>query len=336
MIAFISLILLFFTLVGINSASYLNGIQKCFMLLVSLSMFVIIFNNLPLGFASDQEDYYNLLTRSNLESQPYKTFILGVISFIPVTADFSLIALRLFLYILCISAFIYFGEKICNSPVKAFSLILIPSIAIHATLFLREPIIYAVIIGYLFFLVNKRLFLAVICWILVALIRADTAIIIFPVFLIVINNNSYQSFLAFSGILATYFMLNNFEPLNFIFNSYRNQYGIEHNILDSFSGLLFSASNFFFGSRDFQIATIMLSLESFLMIYILYFAKNKTILISLLLLSILIIGSISDNSGFILRIRSSIVLIFVVLYFFEIKSIKVMNKIKNNQRINHI
>lgn len=326
MIAYTSLIFLFFLLFSFNSNNYFDGLKKSYLVAVFMALFVILFNALPATFASDQYEYYEIIKDRNFENLPYKVIILSIVSYIPISAEFGLTALRLFLYILCIFSFIYYGQKITNSLLKSSILLLIPSIAIHSSLFLREPLVYAAVIAFVFYILNRKFFLALIFWIFVASIRQDTAILIFPLFLFFFRKDWQKSLFAILGITFTYFALIYFEPLNIFLNGYRNIWGIQHDILSTPYGIFSSILNFLLGSKSLDFATFLLFLESIFLIYILLNLNNKTIPFAILLLGILTVGSLSDSSGFILRIRSVIMLIFLLLYFNE----KTVGKKKNS------
>lgn len=315
MLIYLILIMVSFFISSIQSNSHEDTIKNSYINIILLTFFLVIFFVLPSSFSSDQYEYYEIIESDIFSNLPFKTLFIGIVSYLPINwYGFEINDVR-FLFFIISSTFIYFiGKKITGSSIAPLLFFLLPSVAIHSGLFLREPLIYGFLFIYMYYIYKDKIILSSISWVLIFFLRPDSAILVFPMFLTFFKNINLRIFFAIFGLIFTYFLLEFYEPLNFVFNSYRNMYDIDHNMLSSLGGIFNSFSNFFIGSRSLSIATILLLVETFILLYILYKLDNKIIALTLILMGIIIIGSISDNSGFILRLRSSIVIIFMIMY----------------------
>ena len=318
MLIFLTLTLASFFIFTINTNSHGETIRNSYINLILVSFFASVYFVLPYSFSSDHYEFFVIIGSEKFSNLPYKTFIIGLVSYVPINFYFfGIDEIRFLFFLLCASSIYFIGKKITKSSILPLFFFILPSVAIHSGLFLREPLIYAVLFIFIYYIFENKFIFSLIAWVFVFLLRPDSAILIFPVFLQFFKNKNLRFFLAFSGVIFTYLMLEYYEPLNFIFNSYRNQYDMSHNTLSNIDGLVGAIFNFFIGSRSANISTILLITESFLLLTLYFKLDNKIVTTALILIGIIILGSISDNSGFILRLRSVIVVIFLLMYFKE-------------------
>ena len=105
-------------------------------------------------------------------------------------------------------------------------------------------------------------------------------------------------------------------PFNFDFNSF------------------FSATkNLLLGSALIQIETLIIAFETVIVLMMIVNMKNRNLVLLMWFVGILLVGSISNNSGFIIRLRSPLILITVIYFFHE--RYNLVNIRKDNQIIGH-
>jgi hypothetical protein len=67
----------------------------------------------------------------------------------------------------------------------------------------------------------------------------------------------------------------------------------------------------------FEIPTLIIAFETFVISFIIYQTKNTKVIFLMWFVGILIVGSISDNSGFLVRMRSPLILVTVLYFLYE-------------------
>jgi hypothetical protein len=262
---------------------------------------------IPDSFAGDQYYYHdyiiNVINGSDLDLNNFKSNVIFIISY-------PLFLITHNLYLVCFINFIVL-VYILNRYKNNLIVLLFPSILFYSLLFLREVYLYIFII--ILFNAEKKSF-KYIAIIFIGLLRPDSLIIISPLILLDLFK-SINIVLIFSFLLA---LLINLFLIDYYLESYRlifdgfNISGLF--IIDLFTYLI----NYLLPLSGTELAVYFSLIEFVLIIFIVIFIYyNKyyylliTFLCSLIVGSILI-GSIGDNIGFNLRLRSPMILSFLI------------------------
>ncbi len=272
---------------------------------------------LPEGFADDQYEYFDFMRYDFDQLNQVKYKVMYIISFIPLQIfDFEMLSLRYLFFI----SYILILLKV----LKAFNflylslpiLVIMPSVFLHASLFLREPVSYIFITLFIFFVLNKRFLFSFLSFLGVFVIRPDSAGLIAPFFLMLF---SYRKDLQNYGILVLliiYTYLVFYSPISIFLDGYRFLFGVPDFSL-SLNSILDASKNLLFGSMIIEIPTLIMLFETVIIFYLIYKIRNRKIIIFIWFIGVLIVGSISDNSGFLLRMRSPIILVTVLYFLYE-------------------
>ena len=107
-----------------------------------------------------------------------------------------------------------------------------------------------------------------------------------------------------------------YSPIATFLDGYRYLFGISDFNLD-LASIFSAAKNLLFGSMIFEIPTLIIAFETLVISYMIYQTKNTKVIFLMWFVGILIVGSISDNSGFLVRMRSPLILVTVLYFLFE-------------------
>lgn len=252
----------------------------------------------PLEFANDQEKYLNVIQEGNpsgsltlLEHGGLKLIAMHTFSIIQLyfvkSIDFvKIINFTIFSFIL----FLYARE--CKYK-NIFLIIFIPTVLLHATLFLREIYVYELMV--LLFLTKSRLLFFTI-FVLIGFLRFDSIIIITPLLI-------YREKLRYGGILylliiAASILFYQSEIYQSSLEGYLKLYEIKQpSVLDA-------VTNFYIPSAGHLFGYIFVAVELIFLTYFFYFNRSLMLLAAITVVGAIFLGSASDNIGFILRIRS--------------------------------
>tara|TARA_B100000900_G_scaffold370996_1_gene349903 strand:- start:18278 stop:19276 length:999 start_codon:yes stop_codon:yes gene_type:complete len=309
-------------ILGLAFIATLNYEKKLFMnnvffFIVSNFIFIFTVSILPEGFADDQYEYFDYMRFSLNEIPSIEVSTMYIASFIPVQIfEFDMLSVR---YLFFISFVLLLLKILKNFSLGHLSLLLLlamPSVFLHSSLFLREPISYVFIILFVYFVLKKQLFFSSLFYIVIVAVRPDSAALVAPFFLFFLSGRrNIQNFgIIFLLILYIYIIL--FSPLSLLLDGYRGLFSMPPFNLD-FNSFYMASKNLLLGSTLIQVETFLIIFETIIATIMIANMKNKNFIILMWFVGILLIGSISNNSGFIIRLRSPLILITVIYFFYE-------------------
>jgi hypothetical protein len=274
---------------------------------------------IPEGFADDQVEYFEFVKggESDLWVSSFKNTGLFLITFIPIRyLQFDIFSAKVLLFSLVMLSQLYLLFRIRSLLWFFPILIIVPSYLLHSGLFIREPMVYMIIPFLIYSVMFKNLASSILWLLVVAVLRPEAALIVSPILIYHIKTSDKLKFLILGlyvvGLL--YVMTNTI--LEDVLNGYRLLFDVQ-SFLINLDSIIFSAGNLFLGSRSLDIAGALLIFESVFVFFLIFAIKDKTPILFAYLVAILLVGSISANSGFIIRIRSSLVLVTVLWYLCE-------------------
>lgn len=290
--------------------------ENIFYYLFANCYFLLITFFLPSGFADDQYEYFSFIPY-DLNDIGSKYQIMKIVSYIPYEFfEFDLMNLRYLFFINYVVVLLFFLKKLNLNSLSLLFLIIMPSIFLHAGLFLREPIVYVFITIFIYAIVKKRLLISVFSFLFILLIRPDTAGLLTPLFIYLVSNKPRIHFFLSIMLVCIYIVLITSTPIETLLSGYRSLFGMPDFGINirSISRSLF---NLLFGSGSFEVATLLIMFESIIAVVIIYKIENKSIIVACWFLGLLLIGSISANSGFIIRTRSALIVTTFIFYFYQ-------------------
>lgn len=291
------------------------------------------------GYGDDQYEYYQYVQNLSIWDYSLLETIIGIkyrVMYVlsPSVAIFgaSLITATFINYILLtyILSKIFRGRYLVI--VYYCSVLLIPSIYIHAVTFLREIFVYIVASLFFYNFATKNghssLSVIIITFSLVAIIRIDNAVLITPLLIHSSRLNKNTKYIAYlSNFIITYFLI---SYQNDMFNNYRTLFGmgevpIHHQIF-----------NFYLPTKGSLAASIMSFWECMVIMLIwltiAYYRQLHHLIMPYFFMQaigILLLGDVSDNIGFTTRIRSIILFSMVISLFTHVllsKNVSVRNR----------
>ena len=290
--------------------------KNLFYFIIANLYFVLITLLLPEGFADDQYEYFGFV-KYDFDVLQYKYQIMKAASYIPYELfSFEMMEIRYLLYISFIVILLFILYELNINNYALLILIIMPSVFLHAGLFLREPISYIFIVFFIYSIIKKRFLFGILSFLIILIVRPDSAGLLTPFFIFWLTSNKRIQFLFSTILVASYLILITSTPLEILLDGYRSLFGMpDFNI--NLQSVINSLLNLLFGSLLPEIATILILFETIVTIVMLSQVKNKNIFLTCWLIGLLIIGSISNNSGFVLRMRSPLLLITFIYFLFE-------------------
>ena len=290
--------------------------RNIFYYLLANLYFLLIILSLPDGFADDQYEYFSFMTY-DFDSLGLKYQIMQIASYVPYKLlAFDLMSLRYVFFINYVLVLLFVLKKMNLESTALIFLIIMPSIWLHAGLFLREPISYIFITFFIFAILKKKFIIGILSFLMVFIIRPDSAGLLTPLFIYWISSKPRTQFIFSILLVGLYAFLITNTPLEILLNGYRGLFGMPDFVISPRS-ISYSSFNLLFGSGALETASLIMLIETIFVLILLFNIKNKSILVSCWFIGLLIIGSISDNSGFIVRMRSPLIIITFICYFFQ-------------------
>lgn len=315
----ISSLLIFLS--GLAFTIYLSNNRKglivnIFYYVVANCYFLLILFMLPSGFADDQYEYF-LFMQYDLDVIAFKYKVMKIASFIPFELlIFDFINLRYMFFVNYVVVLLFFLKKLNLDSLSLIFLLIMPSIFLHAGLFLREPIVYIFITIFIYAILKKRFLVSIIAFLFIVVIRPDSSALLTPFFIYLYFSKPKTQFFLAIILVSFYTVLITSSQIETLLNGYRNLYGVEDfNI--SISSISQSLLNLLFGSRNFDIPTLIIVFETAIAGAMVYKIENRSIIVTCWLIGVLLIGSISFNSGFIVRTRSPLIIVTFIYYFYQ-------------------
>ena len=308
--------------IGLGLLSLINFEKKIFVnniffYLVANLIFIFTVLILPEGFADDQYEYFEYMRYDFDQLNQIKYQIMYVISFIPLQIfEFEMLSVRYLFFISYILVLLNILKQFEIGYLSFPVLILMPSVFLHASLFLREPMSYIFITLFVYFVLQKRIVFSFISFVAIFAIRPDSAGLVAPFFLMIFSRNRNLQNLGIFLLLIIYTYLVFYSPIALFLDGYRYLFGISDFNLD-LASIFNAAKNLLFGSMIFEIPTLIIAFETFVISFIIYQTKNTKVIFLMWFVGILIVGSISDNSGFLVRMRSPLILVTVLYFLYE-------------------
>lgn len=301
------------TFLSRNKTSF---IKNLFYFIIANLYFVLITLLLPEGFADDQYEYFGYV-KYDFDSLQLKYQIMKAASYIPYELfSFEMMEIRYLLYISFTVILLFILYELHINNYALLILVIMPSVFLHAGLFLREPISYIFIVFFIYSIIKKRFLFGILSFLVIFIVRPDSAGLLTPFFIFWLTSNKRIQFLFSTILVASYLILITSTPLEILLDGYRSLFGMpDFNI--NLQSIINSLLNLLFGSMLPEIATILMLFETIVTIVMMSQVKNKNILLTCWLIGLLIIGSISNNSGFVLRMRSPLLLITFIYFLFE-------------------
>jgi hypothetical protein len=319
---FLSFIILLYLLSDSIKAEFIYVIIFSTFLLLILFTTTII---LPQNFADDQVEYYSAISYSyDFSDYQYKNFVLQIL-FSPLVKFFnvSFNSLRMIIATIFISLLLLFSYKNKFEVLLPIIILFIPSVIIHSTLVLREIIVYSIIIiGFLFY-ANKKYKLFYITIFSLIFVRVDSFLLVSPFlfFPVKIINFRLKVFILLFLITLLWYLSIFFPQLNLFLSGYQSLFGITDQI-GSFDAIYNGLKRFFGLGLNYGIPTFAILLESILLIMILKDREIRPYAIIAIIIGAMLIGQLSNNPGFILRLRSPVILTMLLLYLIKINERK--------------
>lgn len=290
--------------------------QSIFLILTSFILFILISTLLPDKFNNDQFVFLDIINKGyelNL-----KVFFLGlfdpnlfynskvVIEF----AQFSLGLANLYaIYLL------YNYSGLHNLKMWSF-LILCSGFTIHVFSFLREPFLYFFITIFVYFLFKNKVLLSLIFIALIALARVDALIYTLPFFIIILSfRNRFKhiyKIIVFTYLTVYWFSF--YGPLSVYTEPYIRQFTLLSGLESNFS-LIQNILNLI--TPSLSLVKILFQIQLIGILYFIFKFKNNINIykasIYIFLFTMIILLSISNNYGFLLRITSGMALMFFLI-----------------------
>ena len=287
--------------------------------IVSLVWYMLILSVLPEGFASDQYEYFDFVKNNafDIEDASIKYLVMFYFMYIPINIfDFGIADAKYFLFSIMILSLLYFLLRIHLLSAFLPILFLLPSVFLHAGLLLREPIVYIIIPLLTYSVFNHKKYLAFILLLSVGIVRPETALILSPIFISFFTKQYNRQVFMSATLIIVFLYIMTTPPIEIILDGYRELFNVQKFYI-SLSSISYSIKNLLFGSFSLDVANIILILESCLVFLLIYLIKARLLLIVSYLMAAFLIGSISDNSGFIIRLRSPVIMVTIFWYVFE-------------------
>ena len=280
-----------------------------FSLFIILLIFFLIRLLLPAQFAPDQIEYFVGSSSEDLKFSvaSYKFMGLWFASHYSIHyLGFTISELQFLLFLYFLVPYIYFVSINGSMLLGTALLFLMPSVLIHAGLYLREPLAYIFIVIFFISIKKDSLLLGLLALFATAVIRPDFSIILSCFLGMFLKNRNMQTLFFISFITLSYYVLV-YSEFSQVLKGYRSLFGMPEFTL-TIGNLLTSFFNVLVGKKDFSIETIILSIETIFLLFMIYFSRDRKVILCALFVVIILVGSVSDNSGFILRIRSVLIL----------------------------
>ena len=292
-------------------------INNVFFFIISNLLFIFIVLILPEGFADDQYEYFDYMRFSLNEIPSIEVLTMYIASFVPIQIfEFDMLSVR---YLFFISFILLLLKILKNFSLGHQSLLLLlamPSVFLHSSLFLREPISYIFISLFVYFVLKKKLFFSSFFYIAIIAARPDSAALVAPFFLFFLSGRKNIQNLGTIFLLTLYIYIILFSPLSVFLDGYRELFSMPPFNLD-FNSFYMATKNLLIGSSLMQIETLLIFFETIVVTIMIANMKNRNFVMLMWFVGILLIGSISNNSGFIIRLRSPLILITVIYFFYE-------------------
>lgn len=290
-------------------------VNICYFILAN-AYFLLVTLILPVGFADDQYEYFSFINY-DFDLIEFKYKIMQLSSYIPFQLlEFDLMSIRYLFFVNYVVILLFILKKLNLESTALIFLTIMPSVFLHTGLFLREPIAYIFVTTFIFGILKKKYLIGIFSFLMVLIIRPDSAGLLTPLFIYWVSSKPRTHVILSTLLVFIYYMLITSTPIELLLNGYRSLFGMPNFDL-SFYSIGYSIFNLLFGSGRLEIATLIMAFESIVVLIVLLNTKNKSVLIACWLIGALIIGTISDNSGFIVRMRSSLIIITFIYYFFQ-------------------
>ena len=301
-------------------------------------------------------DYYNFDILRHSDQNKFLTLIL---TFIPLPSVDNIISAVYLNKFLLFSLIIYLIKFNYIKNYQAIILLLYPSLFLYSSLFLKETVIIVFLtISYIYLIKEKYLF-SILCIGLVFFVKANLAllfVIIYGLYIVLYylkpNLQKVIYILILSGLLFIVLGLhsNLLEQLNlliFNFNMEASNYSKESQLFDKnliginlksfllifkssisfwFKPLIYKATSLSELGQSIENILIFITLAYFLKKLYLIDIKKTYFLITALLITSLPYAIIVSNVGTLSRYRFSIIIIFMIIIFFE------LNQNKKNEK----
>lgn len=311
------LLIQFFFLLLMTVLFKKNFIDFLWLSLVASLLYLIINYVLPLpeGFNNDQYVYLELA--NDVNSYNIKTFYHKL--FKPYFFLEGKIVIEYVQYFLGLSnfylIFLLFNRGL-NHFKMLFFLVLCSGYSLHVFTFLREPFLFLLITFFVYFLFKNKVLLSLIFIALIGLARVDALLYILPFWIIKLSMR-YRFKHIYKIILFTYltvYWFSFYGPLSVYTEPYIRQFtllsGLESNI-----SLIQNILNLI--TPSLSLPKILFQIQLIGILYFIFKLKNNTHFyntsIYILLFTLLILLSISNNYGFLLRITSGMALMFFLI-----------------------
>ncbi len=312
MLLTISFIASFFA-IAVSARSQRDLVFSPLILLLSTAIFLMAFFLLPSDFGGDQHEYFEEIQHGNIIPDTfaqYKSYVLFLASLLPVSIENNLQFLQIFnaLVFSCVLAIVLKNYKLTPGLALIF---LLPSWWAHIPLFLREIYAYSLLICFCYSLKKGSKF-QYLFLVLIGLFRIECfAILVSIYFFRITNNRTLSWFLVFFYISAIFYIMN-LSPLTQFFIGYRIEFGTE-NPASSVTVFLSQFLNILIPTKGSLFAQLIVVIELFLIVYLILVYQKKYELIAFFLVGAVLIGSVSDNIGFVTRIRAPIIMYFLLM-----------------------
>lgn len=270
---------------------------------------------LPEGFNDDEFVYLELLNEGDISRM--KTFFHNF--FKPSFFLDDKIIIEFVRFFLGISnfylIFLLFDRGLDNYKMILF-LVLCSGYSLHVFTFLREPFLYFFITIFLYFLIKNKFLISSLFLILIGLARLDSLIYVLPFWFIILSVrfNFKYIFNILVILYLTMYWLMFFGPLSVYTEPYIRAFSIL-NDLESENTLIQNITDVIIPSLS--IAKILFQIQLIGGLYYIYRLKSNQYLykscIFIYLFTLLILLSISNNYGWLLRLTSGMILMFYII-----------------------
>ena len=246
-------------------------------------------------------------------------------------ASLLIATLTNFLILIFLLSKIFLNERVLL--ISVLLIILTPSIYLHSVTFLREVYVYTVLCLFFYFYQKSgyqySTYRSIIFICVIAVIRVDMAILITPLFIYFCNYKQNFRYVAYvTCILLTYFIKINYTAA---FDGYRYLFG-----MPEYLPIYKQIFNFYLPSEGSSTALLIsvweLALIFSIWIILLYYRQYHNLVLAYIcmqIIGVILLGDVSDNIGFVSRIRS--IILFSILMSLCLEFIRRNNSIKKSK-----
>ena len=301
-----------------------NILDFLWMILVSSFLYLFIYYVLPLPIDFNNDQYVYLELVNDGTSNTIKTFYHNLFKPYFFLEDKIVIGyVQYFLGLLNLyTIFLLFNRGLDHFKMLFF-LVLCSGYSLHVFTFLREPFLFLLITVFVYFLFKNKVLLSLIFIVLIGLARVDALLYILPFWIIRLSmrfrfKHIYK--IIFFSYLSLYWLIF-FGPLSFYTEPYIRAFSLL-NDFESNNSLIQNTLNLI--TPSLSLPKILFQIQLIGVLYYIFKLKSNMDLykasIFIFLFTLIVLLTISNNYGWLLRMTSGMALVFFLTetYFHDL------------------